>query len=52
MKIVKIFQIETVLFTAVKCRCLLHGRVFVTIVFMKRETVKRHCLKIGFKHAN
>ena len=29
MKIVKIFQMKIVIFTAVKNRCILHGRVFV-----------------------
>ena len=29
MKIVKTFQLKIVIFTAVKNRCLLHGRVFV-----------------------
>ena len=29
MKIVKIFQLKIAIFTAVKNRCMLHGRVFV-----------------------
>ena len=29
MKIVKKFQLKIVIFTAVKNRCILHGRVFV-----------------------
>ena len=29
MKIVKKFQLKIVIFTAVKNRCMLHGRVFV-----------------------
>ena len=30
MKIVKQFQLKIVILTAVKIRCILHGRVFVT----------------------
>ena len=31
MKIVKKFQLKIVIFTAVKNRCILHGRVFVMV---------------------
>ena len=33
MKIVKTFQQKNVIFTAVKNRCKLHGRVFVMLIF-------------------
>ena len=32
MKIVKIIQLKIVIFTAMKNRCILHGRVFVMIL--------------------
>ena len=34
MKIVKNFQMKIVIFTAVKNRCMLHGRVFVMILIL------------------
>ena len=42
MKIVKHFQLKTVFFTAVKNRCILHGRVFVMRVFNK-ATLQEMC---------
>ena len=41
MKIVKIFQPKIVIFTAVKNRCMLHGRVFVM-------TFRGLCTILGF----
>ena len=32
MKIIKKFQLKILIFTAVKNRCILHGRVFVMII--------------------
>ena len=34
MKIVKQFQPKIVIFTAVKNRCMLHGRVFVMVLML------------------
>ena len=38
MKIVKIFRLKIVIFTALKNRCMLHGRVFVMNSFHLAET--------------
>ena len=34
MKIIRKFQLKIVIFTAVKNRCILHGRVFVKTVYL------------------
>ena len=41
MKIVNKFQLKIVIFTAVKNRCILHGRVFVVLIFS--QSIK-YCL--------
>ena len=35
MKKVKRFQLKTVIFTAVKYRCILHGNVYVMVIAVK-----------------
>ena len=47
MSIVKQFQLKIVIFTAVKNRCILHGRVFV-MCFFKNEIVHVHQATIVF----
>ena len=42
MKIVKNFQMKIVIFTAVRNRCMLHGRVFVMIIM---EVYKQLCTR-------
>ena len=39
MKIIKQFQLKIVIFTAVKNRCLLHGRVFVMTLSLMPEVL-------------
>ena len=38
MKIVKIFQLKIVIFTAFKNRCILHGRVFVMLPSVQNKS--------------
>ena len=46
MKVVKIFQPKIVIFTEVKNRCMLHGRVFVMISSGDMEIAIDRCLLI------
>ena len=40
MKIVKKIQMKIFIFTAVKNRCILHGRVFVMALHIKKDKVQ------------
>ena len=41
MKIIKKFQPKIVIFTAVKNRCMLHGRVFIMITRLDNATANK-----------
>ena len=48
MKIVKIFRLKIVIFTALKNRCMLHGRVFVMTFYFVRSS--RHAIISSTQH--